>query len=409
VKVLYIHQYFVTPEMSGGTRSYEMARRLAARGHEVHLITSDRSIDAQPGWRVEHVENFVVHWYGVPYSNAMSFGRRIWSFLSFAAAASIQGYRVGGDLVFATSTPLTIAVPGVIAKWGSRAPMVFEVRDLWPDLPVAVGALRNPLAVWMARKLERWAYRNSDAVIALSPGMAEGVAAAGYPPGKISVVPNSCDLDLFGVGARLGEDFRSRRPWLGKRPLIVYGGTLGHINDVSYLVRVAASAAEIDDSIAFMVVGQGVDARRIIDLAGQVGVWQKNFFYEESIPKQEMPALLSAATICTSLFAPIPQMEANSANKFFDALAAGRPVAINYGGWQAALLEDHDAGVVLDRDPREAASQLASLVADEQRLGVLGRNARGLAEERFARDALAHELVEVLVSVRARHEGELRH
>lgn len=396
MKVLYLHQYFNTPAMSGGTRSYEMARRWVAAGHEVHLITSERSSSSAKGWRTEDVDGIVVHWFPVPYDNHMGYARRIAAFFVFALAAARRAVAVGGDVVFATSTPLTIAIPGVIARRRLRVPMVFEVRDLWPEMPIAIGALNHPVLQRLARALERWAYRNSSRIVALSPGMAQGVVEAGFPEDRVSVIPNSCDLELFAVDDDAGQTFRRTRAWLGDRPLVVYAGTFGHVNDVSYLVRLASEMSAIDPTIAFLAVGDGVEVGKVRDLAIELDVWGRNFHWESPIPKAEIPALLNAATVCTSLFAPIPEMEANSANKFFDALAAGRPVAINYGGWQAELLSRTGAGLVLSRDTAEAAESVRRLLGDPALLASAGRSARRLAESDFSRDQLAEQLLEIL-------------
>lgn len=408
MRILYIHQYFNTPAMSGGTRSYEMARRFVANGHEVHMITSERIRGvSRRGWRTEQVEGVMVHWLAVPYDNSMPFWRRIGAFARFAVASARQCTRVGGDLVFATSTPLTIAVPAVYAKRRLKVPLVFEVRDLWPELPIAVGALRNPLAKWLARGLEKWAYRNSAHVVALSPGMAQGVVKTGYPAERVTVVPNSCDTSLFAVTGEEGQAFRTARAWLRDRPLILYAGTLGAVNGVSYLVDVAAELWRLRPEARVLVVGDGAERELMLSQARAVGVLNRAFFYEPPAPKSEMPALLNAATVCTSVVLPIPELESNSANKFFDSLAAGRPVAINYGGWQAELLKQYEAGLQLSRNPAEAAHALDELLNDRARLVALGENARQLGQRAFSRDMLAEQLLAVLVAVAGSSPAQL--
>ena len=200
MKIIYLHQYFNTLEMSGGTRSYEMARRLAAAGHEVHMVTSWRSDDGRsPEWFVTDESGIKTHWLPVPYSNHMSYRERISAFFRFAFLAMSKAKELGGDVIFATSTPLTIAIPAVFASRKKKIPMVFEVRDLWPELPIAMGALRNPVLQWLAHRLERWAYKNAEAVVALSPGMKYGVVNTGYPANRVAVIPNSSDLSLIHI------------------------------------------------------------------------------------------------------------------------------------------------------------------------------------------------------------------
>jgi glycosyltransferase involved in cell wall biosynthesis len=395
VKILYLHQYFKTPTMSGGTRSYEMARRMAAAGHEVHMVTTRQGRDR--GWAVEEVDGITVHWLNLAYDNRMSYLRRILAFLAFAARSSIRAVRVGGDVVFATSTPLTIAIPGVLASKLRGAPMVFEVRDLWPELPIAMGALKNPITQWLARRLERFAYQNSAAVIALSPGMADGVVATGYPAKRVVVVPNSCDSDAFAVSEEAGGAIRRGRPWLGERSLVIYAGTLGAINGVSYLVDLARETRTLDPDVRFLVVGAGAEQEKIRWQAARDGVLGQNFFMESPLPKKDMPALFSAAAICTSLFLPIREMEANSANKFFDTIAAGRPIAINHGGWLAESIESNDLGLVLpSNDPASAARDLCAFLSDPDRIKRARAGARRLADSTFSRDYLYSQVEAVL-------------
>src|SRR3954471_9248097 len=234
MRIVYLHQYFRTPDMSGGTRSYEWAARLAARGHEVHVVTSDSTGDRQLPTRP--LKNVQVHWISVPYDNGMSPRERLWAFLKFAALASRRARRLDPDLVVATSTPLTIILPALAAIWRRSVPLLFEVRDLWPEIPIAMGALRDPVSRDLAGQLERIAYRHATRVVALSPEMAAGVEAAGFPASAIHLVPNASDEALFRH-PKLSDEasaFRDAREWLKDRPLVVYAGALGRANDVSF-------------------------------------------------------------------------------------------------------------------------------------------------------------------------------
>lgn len=388
MKILYLHQYFNTPSMSGITRSYEMARRLVERGHEVHMITADCTSEGR-GWR-ETVESGIrVHWIPVAYANEMSFPRRIRAFFEFAWFSGRRAARQQADLVFATSTPLTIALPAVYAARKLRVPMVFEVRDLWPEVPIALGALRSPWTIAAARRLERFAYANAAHVVALSPGMRDGIVATGYPAERVTVVPNACDVELFRVPEEQGEAFRRAQPWLGRRPLVLYGGTLGLVNGVDYLVRVAAATLPRDPEVRFLVVGSGKQFEKVRDEARRLGVLERNFFLLPSVPKAQMPAVLSAADLATSLFIGLKALEANSANKLFDALAAGRPVAVNHGGWLAELLDRTGCGLKLDpQNLQAAAERMVTALGDPVWKARARAAARRLADTEFNREQL---------------------
>jgi len=396
LKIIYLHQYFNTPSMSGGTRSYEMARRLVKMGHEVHILTSYRDHCATSGWFVTNEDGINIHWFPISYSNKYSDLQRIMAFLKFLIVATHRGRALTADLVFATSTPLTIAIPGYLISRRLSVPMVFEVRDLWPTLPIAIGSLRNPVLRWLAFKLERFAYVNSKHVVALSDGMKDGVVASGYNPEKVHVIPNSCDLDFFSVSddGEASSRFRAENNIPGNAKLIIYCGTFGRINGVDYLVDLASSLSDVPD-LYFLAIGEGAEFDNVAELAGLRGVLNKNFRLLPSVSKAEMPSILAAADLATSLFIPLKEMEANSANKFFDALAAGLPVLLNYGGWQSKLLVDNEAGLQLDRDIKVAAYQLRQLLSDSRKIRKWGLNARNLGESQFSRDDLALKLEHV--------------
>ena len=400
MRIVYLHQYFNTPEMAGGTRSYEMARRLVGSGHQVDMVTTYRQDDYQGdgGWFESEEAGIRVHWLPVPYSNQLSYRKRISAFMKFAFKAAARAAAIKSDLVFATSTPLTIALPAVYAARKQKIPMVFEVRDLWPELPIAVGALKNPLLKWAARWLERFAYFNSERIIALSPGMKEGILKTGYPAEKVEIIPNSCDMYLFQVDSELKEELRWKYQWLQDRPLVIYTGTLGIINGVDYLARLAGTVWQHNQDIRFVVIGDGKEKDRVVAEATKERILEKNFFMLPKIAKNEIAVWLTAADLATSLFVDLEAMWANSANKFFDSLAAGTPVAINYGGWQKEMLEESGAGLVLDpEDVSASARLLVGKIGDQKWLTAAGQAAERLARERFDRDKLAKQFEAVLL------------
>lgn len=396
--ILYLHQYFVPPDGSGGTRSFEMARRLVAAGHRVTLITSSAFFPSHYTFDNKttflEIEGIQLRIIDIPYSNRLSYASRMLAFIRFALLSAMEVVRADNvDVVFATSTPLTIAIPGVIAKRKHKCPMVFEVRDLWPEMPIAIGALRNPLVIKIARMLENWAYSNSDHIIALSPGMKNGVVQTDYPEPKVSVVPNSCDVALFRTPSFNDTEFWDRYPFLKGGPLIAYTGTFGLINGVDYLVDIAAEMAKINPSVRFVIAGDGKQKHQVLAHARNRGVLEKNFWIIPPVPKKEIPNLLSVTTVATSVVVDLPELWHNSANKFFDALAAGRPIMINHAGWQAEVLTSTGAGLVVPpSDPSVAASMLHEFISDTERLKNAEIAAANLAINVFDRDLLFESL-----------------
>lgn len=400
MRIVYIHQYFKTPTSPGGGRSYEMARRLAARGHEVHIVTSSPECHSESR---EEIENFTVHWLPVPYSQFMSYNQRLKAFLSFAIRAAVTARALRGDIVFATSTPLTVAIPGIVATMFCKRPLVFEVRDLWPDVPIALGALNSKLAQLLARALEKVTYRYSSHIVALSPDMRDAITSKGVDGDKVSVIPNTADNDLFVNHVNAGQRFRIEHGWLGNRKLVLYCGTLGRVNDVSYIARLAAATRASDETVRFLVVGKGNDEERVRETAQSLGVYNKNFFMMRPVPKTDVPAIFAAADVSMSTVAPIPLLSANSANKVFDTFASGTPLAINHDGWLAELLREGEAGLVLNsRNPEVAAEQLLDFLNSPEKVQAASRNAKKLATEKFDRQKLAVQLAEILEKVHDR-------
>jgi glycosyltransferase involved in cell wall biosynthesis len=399
VRIVYLHQYFNTPDMAGGTRSFEMARRLVARGHQVDLVTSSRDRGREGGWYTTVEAGIRVHWLPVPYDNKMSFGQRLRAFLRFAVAASRRAASLPADVVFATSTPLTIVFPGIYSAWRRRVPLVFEVRDLWPDVPIAMGVIRNPVAIWLARALERLAYRYSKHIVALAPGMRVDILGKGVAAHKVSVIPNGCDRGVFGVDhASAVAALRASRDWLGQRRLVLFGGTLGLANGVGYLVSIAEAMRRLDPEIRFVVIGDGAERAAIAELARHKGVLDQTFFMPGAMPKRELAVWLAACDMAVGLFSgPRVLWKDAVQNKFFDALAAGKPVACNFSGFQSELAVQHDVGLIFDAEDAElAARQMHAKLNDDAWLAAVRVRALRLAADDFDRDRLAERLGDVL-------------
>ena len=339
MKIVYLHQYFNTPDMPGGTRSYEMARRWVAAGHEVHIVTTSREEGKGLGWRNSIEDGVHVHWRKIPYSNSMGAWRRMLAFMEFVLAAAPKARSLRGDVIFATSTPLTIVLPGIYASAFRKSPIVFEVRDLWPTMPIAAGYLRNPVVKIAAFSLERVAYRCSRKIVALSEDMAAGIARAGAPIDKIVVAPNSCDVETLDVDVEIGIRYRAMHCWLKERPFVVYCGTIGMLNNLSYLVSIADRMRLRNPSVAFGVYGIGKEEGSVRALAAHSGVLNVNFDTLGKYPNGKSLRSLVRRQLQRRCSCRYPICTPNSANKFFDGLAAAKPVAINYGGWQAEHIE----------------------------------------------------------------------
>jgi len=400
MRIVYLHQYFLTPSMLGdgsaGTRSYEMGRRLACAGHNVEIVTSDTRMArnaGKRGWLITEESGMRVHWLSIRYSNKMSIRDRLVAFGKFALGSSRYAASLKADVVFASSTPLTIALPALYCHWRQRVPMIFEVRDLWPEAPIQMGALRNRLLIYLARRLESTTYNAAAQVIGLSPGICNGIRAAGVPEQKISLIPNSCDLETFNPSVE-GGDWRRRLRIDGRHTLFLYFGAMGAANGLQELIVAARSLHESGDrSCIFALIGDGRERHQLEAAAKGLA----NMRFLGPFPKREMPTLVAAADVCLTLFRDIPILHTCSPNKFFDAISAGKPVLTNMRGWIADLVIKHECGAVVNPGDSQALARAAlQLAKSRHELIEMGRRARILAELEFSREKTAFELLKVL-------------
>lgn len=387
--------------MAGGTRSFEMARRLVAAGHQVNLVTSRREFGATANQWEETVEAGIkVHWYPVPYSNYMSFVERIVAFLRFAYAASRKAASLDADVVFATSTPLTIILPGLFAAWRRSVPLVFEVRDMWPAVPIEMGFLNNPFLRICAKWLERIAYSKSHHIVALAPGMRDDIVSNGISPEKVSVIPNGCDIDIFGVDLSVeAAAVRESNIWLQDRKLVLFAGTLGRANGVGFLVQVAAEMHAIDSEVRFVVIGEGAERDKIACMARNAGVLDSSFFMLSAMPKTMLASWIATCDFSVALFSgPRVLWKDAVQNKFFDSLAAGKPVACNFEGFQSQLAVERGVGIIIPpENPLEAAQQLFEMLNNTAWNIAASTSARLMAQHDFNRDRLARQLESILI------------
>ena len=409
MRVLYFHQHFATPAGSAGTRSYEFARALLAAGHRVTMVCGahaqsglDLPYDAAQGWHRGEVDGIDVISLPLPYANRDGIARRTWTFCRYAATATRLALTLEADLVFATSTPLTAAWPGLVAQAARGLPFVFEVRDLWPELPRALG-LRNPLLLGGMEVLETAAYRSADAVIGLSPGIVRGIRRKSSPRQRVVMIPNGSDLEVFHprlrrVGALPGfgpDDF-----------LAGFTGAHGPANGLDALLAVARELRRRGDRrVKLVFIGDGKEKERLAAAAAERGLTNCLFF--PPVPKAELGAITASLDCGLMVLKDIPAFyRGTSPNKFFDYLAAGIPVVNNYPGWLAGLIDEHQCGVVVPPGDASAfADALQCLAADPAGCRAMGAAARVLGEKEFARPLLADRFVAALEAVGHQHHA----
>lgn len=405
MKFLYFHQHFSTPRGSTGTRSYEMARSLVARGHEVTMVCgtygggeTGLSSAFERGRRSGLVDGINVVELDLAYSNSDGFLKRAWLFLKFAGRSVWIALREEYDVVFATTTPLTAGIPGIFARWLRRKPFVFEVRDLWPELPREMGVITNPLVLGAMSVLEWASYRSATRCIGLSPGIVDGIARLGVARDRIALVPNGCDLDIFSVKQ---EGWRPAEVSPGDL-LAAFTGTHGIANGLDSVLDAAVELKRRGrDDIKLVLVGQGKLKPELQARAAREGL--DNVVFHAPVSKTKLAGLMAATDVGMQILANVPAFYyGTSPNKFFDYIASGLPVLNNYPGWLAQMIKDECCGfAVPPDDPVAFADALEKAAADRGALRAMGENARRLAEREFDRRILAGRFVDWLEGVAA--------
>jgi glycosyltransferase involved in cell wall biosynthesis len=388
-RILYLHQHFSTPDGTTATRSHAQARALAQRGHAVTLACgrwrgAETGLDTpfRRGRREGLVDGIRIVEFDIPCANAMGLAARSLAFGRYAARAAVLALRGDWDLIIASSTPLTVALPALLAEAARGTPFLFEIRDPWPELPAALG-FAAPGAVPAMRSLARAACRRAEAVVALSDGMAETALAHGAAPERVSVVPQGCDLDLFGPHIA---------PWrppeaTSHEALALYAGTHGAANGLAALIEAAAELRWMGERrVRLLLVGEGSEKARLMRAARQRGL--DNVTFLDPLPKRQLAALLAGSQMALLCLAPVPAFaEWTAPNKLMDALAAGRPVVSNLPGATARLLAETGAGLTAP-DAAGLARAMAELATHATRREAMGRAARAAALRHFDRRRL---------------------
>lgn len=378
MKLLYLHEYFNFPEGNGGTRSYDLAKEFVKKGIDVTVITSNSNIKTESTDRWTYMEREGIKFWvlNCEYSHMMSIGQRIKSFLKFSHYSSRKAVEVQADVVLATSTPLTIAIPGIWKKKRSKIPFVFEIRDVWPEGPIQQGYVKNKFLIWLLRKIEKFIYHRADFLVPLSTGMKADILTR-VDVKNMEVIPNISEIDRFEHFEECDIDF----DFTGKK-VVLYAGTLGPVNDIMYVAKLAQRTLPLAPWLCYLIIGNGQQKEEIVKYCSENNILNKNIFFLNPIGKKDLPSVYSKVTMGSSFVWDYKIKWDNSANKFFDTLAASRPILINYQGWQADVIRENQCGYVLpyhltDEDVRD----FVEYMSNDPLLKQHGKNARAKAED----------------------------
>jgi len=379
MKVIYIHQYFKTPEEGGAIRSYHLARGLVEAGVDVEMVTAHNS--KQYDFRL--VDGIRVHYLPVFYDNTFGVFRRAASFLRFVRQAkSLIKKLPRAELLYITSTPLTVGWIGLWAKKKFAVPYIFEVRDLWPEAPIQLGVIRNKLIQKSLYHLEERIYRHALKVVALSPGIKNYISAK-IPQTNPVLIPNFSDTRFF-LPKR--KDVRvMEKLGLKDKFTIAYTGAMGPVNSLHDFLGLAKEAQNQSKDWQFLLMGAGKEEDELKQIAGSLAL--KNVHFYPYGNKWKVYELLTAADMAYISFDHVPVLRTNSPNKFFDAISMGKAILINQKGWVENLVKEHQLGLYHTyKNHGKTVLQLEEFVAHPSKLKDAQKNARNLAVSHFSKE-----------------------
>lgn len=391
MRILFLHQYYNPEGGIGNDRTRYFAEYFARQGHEVVVLSSTAkfSESLKNSGRVEFVQK-QVKVIGIPlaHTHYLNYAKRMLIFWRFyrkiiQEAASLKAF----DLVYACSTPLSVGEAGRVIAKKRKVPFVFEIQDVWPDAIYGLGIIRNPVLKYLLDYFARRIYRQADVLIALSKGMIPQINRLGNFSSKIFVSPNGTDTLLFQPGYRD----------TGKNIEFIYAGAVGLANGLDQLIGAIRilKTREIH-GIHFTIIGNGNRYAPIRKLADGLEDW---ISWIPEMPKAQLPSFFNHASVGIVCFAPVKELESNSANKFFDYLASGLPVLLNYGGWQAEVLRMHHCGMAAKPgDVADFADKIIEMASDPGKLKLMGQNARLLAVAEYDRGRLAQETLQRIMN-----------
>lgn len=395
MKLLYFHQYYITPRQAGGTRSYYLARQLCNKADEVVVITGNTNKPDWPFIRSEVEGNLkVVHIRNI-YNSQMGVARRILAFLQFMLAATYVGLRERKvDKVYASSTPLSIGVPALVLFYLRRIPFVFELRDLWPDVPRDMGYIKSDLVFRLLKWFEKILYRKAESIIAISQGIKDLIGPE-YAD-KTFVYPFGSNLSLF---APTKDDSWKVEQKIEADLLVIYTGAIGVANGVEYLVDAARLLDERGEkNVHIAIVGDGSSRESVAQALDTLQL--ANCSLHPPVPLEELPRIYSASDVGVVLFAGLSASHRYTAspNKLFDYVSAGLPVVFNFSGPLKQQIESERFGVFTDPgNAEELADAIQKLAQDREMRCLMSTAARDHAEQFWDRDRILEELAQRLV------------
>ena len=412
MRIVFFTHYYPPEVNAPASRISEHCRAWVKAGHNVTVVTSAPSHPlgiVYPGYKNklfqrEVIDGVIVMRVWTYLAANQDFGLRTLNYLSFLLSSAMALLHIRRPDVFISTSPqFFCGLSGLIAKTLRRVPWVLEVRDLWPESIVTVGAMREGAIIRLLEGLERLSYRQADHVVAVTQSFVSHIAARCQGPEKISVVKNGADLSFF-VRGQDGATVK-RRFGLEGRFVAAYVGTHGMAHGLDTVLE-AAQLLRNDTRIGFLMVGDGAERARLE--ARRQKLKLDNVHFACQLPKSEMPAIWAATDASMVLLRKSDTFTKVLPSKLFEAMAMECPVVLGVEGEARELLEDAGAGIAIaPQNAEELAAAVVRLAEDADFARQLGQQGSAYVRAHHDRAVLAASYLDILEGVISQRPGSL--
>lgn len=405
--ILVVHQYYLHKNDSGGSRWNQFAKYWSEKGHKitvfagmVHYTTGAKRPEYKRKFIVTEHDgpNITVKRCHVSEAYNRSFLGRAWAYLSFTVSSTIAGLFVRKpDVIICTSPPLTVGPTGAILSRIKRIPMVFEVRDLWPESAIDTGVIANKWIIKFLYAMEALSYRSASWINVLTPAFKDAlIHRKGIAPAKISMIPNAADLDL--IKPAIKDNWVREKHNLAGKFVVTYVGAHGVANALMQLIHAAKLLKDKDGDVQIMLVGDGMEKPKLIEQARAFQL--DNVTFVDPVPKSQIGDYINASDVCTAVLKRCDTFKTVYPNKVFDYMAAAKPIIIGIDGVARELVENAHAGLFAEPENADAFVEAVLTFKNQPDLMTrAGQNGPQYVREHFSRERLADEYLDILAKL----------
>lgn len=408
MRLLIFTQHFFPETMATGRRASDLAQSLASRGHQVTVVAgmpnhpsslrlpfcrqATREESARGGYRIRRVSVFR--------SADPGSLKRVFTYATFMLSAAWRGIRERRPDVILALSPLPTGLAALPAHWWHRAPLVFDLQDIWPDSALAIGVMERGWLLRVLRRVELFFYRRCAMVVGIAEGFKRYLLNLGLAPQRLAVIPNGVDWEMF-AGALPSEEL-GRTERLNGEFLVGYIGNLGLAQRLDTVLEAAEQLR--NEPVAFLLLGEGVDKQRLMAQARARKLEKVRFL--SGVPREQVPSVLAACDALLVILHDDPLFRITIPSKIYEYMAVGKPILCSVGGEAAALVVESKCGLpVPPSDGNALAGSIRVLLADPSRCRAFGEAGAAAARANFARPVLMGAFAELVEGLHARRAG----